>query len=79
MDENECPYSFHDISAHGKREIEMLKRLQHPSILSIYDVYRGRRRGSVYIITELFDTNLSELMEYRLLDTVPILMVIYNR
>lgn len=38
-------------------------KLQHPSIPSIIGVYRGRRRGSVYLIMELFDTNLDELFQ----------------
>lgn len=28
----------------------------------MYGVYRGRRRGSVYMVTELYETTLEELM-----------------
>lgn len=56
------PYSYYDISTHGKREIVTLLTLRHPSILPIHKLYKGRRRGSIYMITDLYDTNLDELI-----------------
>lgn len=64
------PYSYRDISDHGKQEIENLQRFRHPSILPIHGIYRGRRRGSVYLITDVYDTNLDVLMRNNLLDLV---------
>ena len=43
-------------------ECVALKSLHHRSILPVYGVYRGRRRGSVYMVTELYETTLEELM-----------------
>lgn len=43
-------------------ECVALKSLHHRSILPVYGVYRGRRRGSVYMVTELCETTLEELM-----------------
>ena len=36
--------------------------LQHKSILPMNAIYRGRRRGSVYMITDLYETTVDELI-----------------
>lgn len=43
-------------------ECVALQSLHHRSILPVYGVYRGRRRGSVYMVTELYETTLEELL-----------------
>ena len=53
---------YMDISTHGKIEIQTLASLQHKSILPMNAIYRGRRQGSVYMITDLYDTTVDELI-----------------
>ena len=36
----------------------MLKSLQGETIVPLYEICRGRRQGSVYLITELYDMTL---------------------
>lgn len=36
----------------------MLKSIQGEAILPLYEICRGRRQGSVYLITELYDITL---------------------
>ena len=43
-------------------EIQTLSSLHHKSILPMNAIYRGRRRGSVYMITDLYDTTVDELI-----------------
>lgn len=43
----------------------VLSSLSHKSILSVYGIYRGRRRGSVYLVTEFFDYTLDELIHFQ--------------
>ena len=42
-----------------------MQSLHHRSILPIYGVYRGRRCGSVYMVTELYETTLEELLSLK--------------
>ncbi|OAO12113.1 cyclin-dependent kinase [Blastocystis sp. ATCC 50177/Nand II] len=48
-----------------ERDWKTLQSLHHRSILPIYGVYRGRRRGSVYMVTELYETTLEELLSLK--------------
>ncbi|KAK8829341.1 hypothetical protein WA577_004606 [Blastocystis sp. JDR] len=59
------PVEYRDISDHAVTEISTLQSLHHRSILPIYGVYRGRRRGSVYMVTELYETTLEELLSLK--------------
>lgn len=44
----------------------VLRSLSHRSILPVKGVYRGRRRGSVYLITDLYDTTLDEILHFQI-------------
>ena len=45
--------------------IVVLCSLSHKSIIPVYGICRGRRRGSVYLITELFDYTLDDLIHFQ--------------
>ena len=54
----------------------VLRSLSHRSILPVNGVYRGRRRGSVYLITDLYDTTLDEILHFHIPLTEVVFLVL---
>lgn len=44
------------------REVALLRRLLHPNVISILDFYQGRPSGRFYLVTQLMDTDLDQII-----------------
>ncbi len=44
------------------REIAMLRRLRHPNVISVLDLYRGAS-GRLFLVLNLMDTDLAQIIE----------------
>lgn len=45
------------------REICLLRRLRHDNCISVLDLLQGRADGAVYIVTQLMDTDLAQVID----------------
>jgi serine/threonine protein kinase len=44
------------------REVCVLRKLSHPNVISILDLYKGQVSGRLFLVTQLMDTDLDQII-----------------